>query len=420
MRQHPRFGKLVEYGGGIVAGLGGVGCNFLIQLALARFLGAANFGQFALWRNNVQLAAGLGGFSIHTLSLKTLAIAKDQAAPETINRYQRNASLLVIALSSLLALLLALLLTPASFPIAASVGASVSLALLALWAASHRALHGGVIAIFAERTLQPLVFLLCIMGALAGLFSTNAQGFAWWFLGASTLAVGGVFVLSYRHRHSARDGSDNANDIAKPKRILRNAAPFFLVSISGFLSARIPLIFGGFILSASELGQLAFMISLAGLVSVIMFTTNLVAGPKIASAHGKGDYRAAYAEVRMARWLVAGLGTVAATGIWLAIPLFTWITNDPDLIVHPVLLLFLAANLLSIVLAVPALFLQMTGHERKLALVANTAVAAKIVILYPLGAAYGVAGFAIAEIAQAAVAGAGIAWTYRQVTRQSS
>lgn len=420
-----RLRNLLHYGLGLMAGMLGVSINFLMQVMLTRYLGTAGFGQFALWRNNVHLASAFGTLSVQTLALKDVSHPDWKADPGRVTAFLLAGSALVIAVSTVAALVIVMPFSPPRFGFVAALVAVNGLGLLAFWAATNRAFSGGVAALVLERAGQPFFFASLAAAALFGLVAPDLADLGWGYAAASALALAIVIALAatiWRHGLPTvlRGETGLRAHGNTPPAIARRAIPFFLISIASFLSARSPLFVAGFILAPDDLGRLAFMISLAGLVSVLLFSVNLVAGPRIAHAFSAGEPRKAQAEVRKVRWLAGGLGTVTAGLLFATAPLVERLAGAPGLIVEPAFALLLAGGVVTVLLSPAALYLQMTDGQATLARLLNAGVALKVVLLYPLGRHFGIEGIAVAEVVQSVMVGLAVAIIYHRLTRRET
>lgn len=413
------------YVAGLMAGMLGVGINFLMQIMLARYLGTAGFGLFSVWRNNVHLASAVGTLSVQTLALRDVSHPDWKADPARVTAFLVAGSSLVIALSGITTMLIVWPFSPPQFHILASLLAAWGLGLLAFWAAANRAFSGGVGALVLERAGQPFLFASLALAAILGWVQPDVTGLGWGYAASAMIALLTVVALAgaiwRRGLPVVLSGTVGfAADGNTPLSIARRAIPFFLISLASFFSARSPLFVAGFIFAPEELGRLAFMLSLAGLVSVLLFSINLVAGPRIAAAFAAGEMRRAHAEVRRVRWLAGGLGIVTAAALMAGVPLVEQLAGAPGLIDRQAFALLLAGGLITVLLAPAALYFQMTNGQATLAKVMNTAVIIKLLLLYPLGLYYGIIGVAVAEVLQSLIAGSAIAFVYHRAVRQGT
>lgn len=420
-----RLRNLLHYGLGLMAGMMGVGINFLMQVMLTRYLGTAGFGQFALWRNNVHLASAFGTLSVQTLALKDVSHPDWKADPGRVMAFLLAGSALIVAISSAATMAIVVPFSPPQFGIVAALVAVNGLGLLAFWAATNRAFSGGVGALVLERAGQPFFFAALAAAALFGLVTPDLADLGWGYAAASGLAL--VIVIALAGAIWRRGLAEALRGTARfrahgntPAAIARRAIPFFLISIASFLSARSPLFVAGFILAPEDLGRLAFMISLAGLVSVLLFSVNLVAGPRIAHAFSAGEPGKAHAEVRKVRWLAGGLGTATAGLLFVTAPLVERLAGAPGLIIEPAFALLLAGGVVTVLLSPAALYLQMTDGQATLARLLNAGVALKVLLLYPLGRHFGIEGIAVAELVQSVMVGLAVAVIYRRLSRQAT
>ncbi len=419
--------KFADYGTGVFSGLSAVLFNFLIQIILIRLLGVASFGLFALWRNNVLLAASLGSFSMNTFALKRLSTLRINRELNAISVFRRNSTFVVLALSIVTGFITAIFLRPEAFGFFATVGTVISLALIFVWAAGNRALYGGLLVLFAERGLLPLIFLSIVALALVNVFEPDLNSLGGLFFGAVLLTLFVVFSLDRKtidfdenqKNKSAPSGVLVAVPEQSPIYLLKDSLPFFFISLASFASARMPLILVAPIISPAQLGQLAFMLSLSGLVGVTLFSLNMVAAPKIASAHASGNHEDSHHVVNYVRWLAFFLASAAAIALWFLQPFFAWATDSSGLIVPQAFAIFLAASFLNVMLGVPTLYLQMTGHQTTLAKLVNFGVGLKIALVVPMIMQFGLVGVAGSEVIQFLALGVGVTFLYRKARSET-
>lgn len=409
MSNFRKLKRLAEYGVGVGSTFAGLFFNFAVQIVLARLLGLHGFGQFALWRNNTQFAAQLSGLSLNTLALKRISELKQAGAWDEIQGLRRRSTVIVLCLSVVAGA--AISPTVEVSPLL-TIPTVLVMALLTLWSASNRALVGGTIALVTERALQPFLYLAV------------ALAFLWAAGGPSVTTMGGVYFATFAvslalvwlvAKGAPRGSAASGGYLA----LIRSALPFFAISVASFMSQRVPLLFSSFLFTDAEVGQLAFMLSLAGLIQVSLASVNLVAGPKIAAAHSRGDNAEVHREVRKVRIIAAAIGVPSALILALGAPVFEWLTATPNLIVEPAFLILLLSGLVTVFLSGPVIYLQMTDKQAVLAKAMNGAVLLKIALVVPLARALGLTGLAAAELVQAVLMGAATAYVYQSAYRLS-
>lgn len=409
--------RLADYGKGMFAGLLGVALNFSIQLMLTRHLGIVAFGTFALWRNNVQLSYGLGTFSLNMLALKEVSQRSSTEQSKLVWPFLVSGSKFVALMSLAGATLIAIPLAQETSPPVAALVAVPCLGLVAFWAAANRAYNRDFTSLLLERAGQPFLFAGVIFAALLGFLKLSSESILFWFSGTCLLTLAFILLIARPLFDLRKQSTIETLGFEKGEfsllSIAQRSLPFFLISVASFFSARSPLLVSGFFLSAKELGQAAFMLSLAGLISVLLFSVNLIAGPQIAAAYARSDYTAAHHEVNHVRRIMIGVGSLTAAVLYFSAPFMENMAGVKDIIHGPAFVILLTANLVNLLLAVPALFLQMTDAQKALAIVMNVGVALKILLLVPLVSMAGTIGIAVAELAQAVLVGTGVSILYR-------
>ncbi|RYH00251.1 MAG: lipopolysaccharide biosynthesis protein [Alphaproteobacteria bacterium] len=419
----PKLRVYMDYVTGASANLLGVVCNFLIQLVLIRAIGVASFGQFAVWRNNVLLAGSLGTLSINSMLVKTFSALRGSGDHKATLPLHRKSTVIVIFASILFAIGIGVLLTPDDISLSSLLIGSVLYAVLVLWASSARALFGGRLTLFAERAIQPVLFLAGSIIFIAMFRQNSLEEFSWLYVASLIVTIALVRTLSRSKSRTDLDSSEPRNTSFEGlndgyRNILKSSTPFFLISIATYASNRLPLLVGGQILDGYSLGQLAFMQSLAGLVIAVLFSFNMIAGPKISQAFHNGDTVKACDEVRKMLFILVPLGILTNVLIFLSVPVTEIILDDIDLVPRGVFAMFLMGSYIYAIFTAPSIFLQMTGHEKRLAQVTNVAFLLKLIIIVPLAQRYGLMGFAIAQLAQTSAIGLAVTTLYLQAYKR--
>lgn len=402
--------RLAEYGVGVGSTFAGLFFNFAVQIVLARLLGLHAFGQFALWRNNTQFAAQVSGLSLNTLALKRVSELKQAGEWGAIHGLRRRSTTIVLCLSLVSGAAISRTVDVSPF---LTIPTVIAMALLTLWSASNRAMVGGTIALVTERAVQPLLYLAVALAIMwmQGRPSVTIMGE--YYFATFIVSLGLVWIVARRGPKGSAAHYDGYF------ALIRSALPFFAISVASYVSQRVPLLMSSFLFTDAEVGQLAFMFSLAGLIQVSLASVNLVAGPKIAAAHGRGDNAAVHREVRKVRIIAAAIGISAAMALALGAPLFEWLTATPNLIVEPVFAILLLSGLVTVLLSGPVIYLQMTDKQAVLAKAMNGAVVLKIALVIPLAHTLGLTGLAVAELVQAVLMGAATAYVYQNAYRLS-
>lgn len=403
----PRTKDLLGYIVGVGSTLAGVGFNFLVQLILARLLGLEQFGQFSVWRNNVQLAAALSGLSLSTLGLKRISELRQDGQAGRISVFRRRTTFIVLGLSLVLGAIIGFL-TPRVHPLV-TISAVTTMAVVTLWASANRAQVGSTMSLVAERAIQPLLYLIATGAVLIIAGSADVQTMSLYFIGSFGVTLA-LVLLAFR----TPIATPVEHLEETPKAILRATLPFLAISVASFASARVPLLVGAFIFTVTEVGQLAFMLSVSGLLQVLLFSVNMVSGPRIAAAGNRGDQTMINREVHRIRILVAATAVPVALGLYFGMPLISKLAGSDALIVPDVFVMLMVAGFVGILTYPPVIALQMTNGQGTLASLANAAVLTKILALVPLGLAFGLRGAAVAELVQALLMGAGISIAYRR------
>ncbi len=377
------------------------GLRFAISLLLARLLGAEGYGaySFALACIAVLSVPALLGFD--GLLLREVASYQAQSKSALLHGILRRARQLT-ALASLV-----LLLAAAGFTWALSAQFERPM-LMALWIgllvlpiltqvrviqAALIGLRRVMMAQVPDAVVQPVLFL-----ALIGAFAVPREvsldaAFVIALYGASALAA---WVLATRFLGRARRALEPPHALEyRTAAWLRAGLPFALTGGLNVLGASLGVLMLGFMRGPAETGIFGVAAAAAGLVSLPLMAINTPLAPAVSAAYAEGNT----AELQR-------LATKAARGaFFMCIPLaLIYVTLG-----HWVLRLFgeeFTAGLTALVIMTVSqvfnaamgslgLLLQMTSHERDVAVGLGIAVAVNLAVNLALIPAWGLEGAAL-------------------------
>lgn len=372
----------------------GLGCTLLTALALARLLGADEFGRSML---ALSWASGLGALALagtDQLLLRELSVDGD-AGGAALRTFVGRRARLTTAIASALVVVVALVLLgasllPAAVAIVALLGAMRrGQALLLAEGRTGRALAGESIAL-------PLLHLAIVIPVLwvvstrhGAVAAVSAYAVALLLVVAGQAKVAGPALLS-REPHEPTPAQQDA--------WRKSARTFALVNAAVIGQASIDLWILGGLGTHAEVGSYALAARLAALVTLPLTVTTYAMAREAAVLHAAGDTSLLQHQVTNASRLAAATAAVIAAAVLLVSPVVQPLLGRSFDHVTVPLLILVGGQLVNVVIGPVATLLLMTGHERDVRntiLVATAINAGLTVALVPslggLGAAIGAA-----------------------------
>lgn len=312
---------------GLKVGAGMLG--FLNGVLLARLLGPGEFGNYALIMAVANLAA-----IVATLGLPALAtreIARHEARQEWgllkgvvhVSHGWTLMAVVIILIAVALLIVPGWVLSQFNWPVLVLAGVLVPLGAFGqLRAATLRGLHRVILADIPELLIRPfLVFALACWAYLVFGRIGTAEAVMYQMVAALVSVVIGGWLL-YRHMPDVVSKAASQSDI---RFWLKEASPFFLLTIIGLLEGQVGIYLLGYL---SESGQVAFFQvanQLASLVVLGLTAVNLPLQPKLVKARAAGNTREAQRLVTEATKMGSVLALMAAlllipfSGVFIAI-----------------------------------------------------------------------------------------------------
>ena len=377
-------------------------------LLLARGLGAAGYGQYAVAIAVVQLLLVPLNAGLPTLVTRELAVMRargDRARAARLMRWSAGAAGLVLA---------AVLAGWALWRLARPGGTDgalwlAALVLAGLWAyarlaaAGLRGLEAVVPASLPDQVIRPLVLLGLVAAgaALGGLTPARAIGLHAAAAGAALLWGG--WALARRWAALGPAGARLSRGAAPPDW-RRALAPLALVVAAGAVNDRADILVLGLLHDPAEAGVYGLAALAAGAVAMPRTIVNTMLAPKIARLHAQGA-RSALARLVARGGALASLGAAGLLAL-LAVfggPLIALAAGPGFEPALPVALLLGAGAVLATLPGPVTPVLLMTGHERAMARLLWAGAALNVALTLALVPVHGAAGAAAATLAAGTV-----------------
>jgi O-antigen/teichoic acid export membrane protein len=385
--------------------VGGLGLSFILSIALARWLGAAEFGTYTYVLSWVAILATATLFGLDTTIVRDVPAYASIAAWGLLRGLLRWAVGVTLLVSLSLAVFAVLArsqlvrdgqLLPSSVWLIAGLLVPL-MALSRVQQSGLRGLNRVAVSQLPESVLVPAVMLGFIAVAVqTGAISPTAEH----ALVAQVIAVGMALVAAVGLVYRALPDAARA---ARPRHLhrawLMTSGRMFLLTGLSALNGRIGIIMLGSIATPQVVGPYAVALRGSGFISLALNVAVLAMAPTIAGAYAKGQLaRLQLVARQMSRIaLIGGLPLAAALLLWGRSFLFLF---GPGFeIATTALTILILGEVVNIAAGPVATLLVMTGHERDavLGLAVGTAMnAALCLILIPQ---WGINGAAIAAAA---------------------
>jgi len=392
--------------GSLVLRLVGAAFAFLIGIQLARYLGAENYGTYAVYMAFVSLTAGLAQFGLAPLAMREIArFFGSLAMKHQIAWFVRRTIVI-----GLFICLLSGLLVVVFFPGSPLRDSTVLLAGLALaFLISFTSVLGAILR-GAQNVLKGQLSEIVITPALFSLFLF----FCWLLSHEATpggalalhlLAAAGAFLVSawftWRLYISATGGEAHHWVSAG---ITRAALPVWLADIIRAINASYPLIVLAILLSEEGTGIYKVTLSCAAILNLPLAISNIAAGPFLANIQAGGD------TVRLQRLhaligcVLFGLMLSAMATIWLfGTDLVVFAFGDQFGAAATPLLVLSASLVITAFFGISPTFMIIAGGQRYVFYSYLISVSTAIVAAVNLVPALGLAGVALAEVLMATI-----------------
>ena len=398
----------------------GTGLALLVGIQLARYLGPAGLGLYALAVAIVMPLASIAQFGLPMLAVRELAISCEQQD----GRKVRAILVTFAALTFWFGVLAALFLGATALAFLTGSGIFVTLllgalllpfvALTGLFGAQLRGLNHLVRGQSLEIVARPafMSLLLFIAWASTGTITPElAMG-----LSVASFAAATILGLAWL-RHSLPPSGDRRRQTGEVRGWLIAAAPLSAAELLRQIDGVYAILVVGLLTTADQTGILRVAVSAVIIIAIPSSILHVIMAPNLARLYAAGDRAGLRAALSgSARIMVAALGTgllvVALFGEWL---LAVWFGSAFVSAWQPLLILTVA-HLVGAFFGLGNVFLAMSGRERPFAVIQFIATAAGIAAAFPLVAMFGTSGAAWAVVLGSLTSGV-LAWvTIRRQT----
>ncbi len=396
--------------GAIVLGikLVGAGLALVLQIALARTLGHADYCEYAYVIAWLQMLLVLshGGFA--TAALRYVSEYQARMQPALIRGFLRRSSQIALLESIALALLMA------GFAVAfhrADSIASVSsflIASAALPILTHLMLGSAVVrglGLVISSMLASMAQPALLLGALLTIaylcrVPVSSNGALLLNLGAAVAALGIVVALQ---RQFERKQSRETQRIFLTREWLGTATVMAISSGLMYLQGRTGVVVSGLLLDAQAAGAYATAERLSDVALLGLISVNMLVAPNIAALYAQRRHCELKQHARLSAW--------GATGFMLAtvIPLILFgkpvlrLFGEEFVSAYPALLILLGGVAVNAMCGSVGFLLSMTGHQRDTVVVASFSLCMNLALSLFLIPRYGIIGTAVANAASIAM-----------------
>lgn len=372
--ERPRW----HFGVPVVINFASVGLSFIARMLLARFLGPAAFGTFAVWQNNIQLFGTLGTIGQGNYVIREMSRTK--APRSELARHAAFDALLLTAAGGALfgaggALVFVALQGGSVSQSLLQLGSTVLFALLLTLSAVFRGAGSLVVGNIFDRLVSQILFLLFLVVAGAALIGGTVGAMAAFTL---TLSIAAGCSILYLVKTV---GFDIASSAARMNLAAqwRHIAPFFLVNSMFVINARYLLTYAGMVVDGEVLGQVGLVFTVVALMIIPVSTLNLIAAPYLAKGINSARAQRVTVLYLAVIAIIALLGMVA---IMLGQSLvFSLAAMTREIPLQWVLLLSASFGL-TIIGNAAVMVLQFGGRAAEAAKLFSTATAVKLVLGY--------------------------------------
>lgn len=345
------------------------GAAFLMNLVVARSLGASEAGLFFFGLTLITLLAAISRMGLDNSLVRFVAAEHNQQNSTAVLGVYRKGMLWASGLSLVITGLLLLLNAPLNHWVFSLAGfdqvlwvMAFALPLVALYTLHAQALQGLkriTVAMLTLNVLVPLGVLLVLL--LVPLH--NAQQVAWIYVAACAfpLLFGWLCWQRSAPRSSAKPHFDS-------RVLLASCLPLWGVMLFGQMVQWSSQLMLGVWGSTTDVALFAIAQRTAMLTSFVLVAVNAISAPRFAAMHRQGDMQG----LRRTALLSARLMLLAALPIVLFMLLFPeWLMGlfGPEFAAAaPVLMILVLGQFVNIATGSVGFLLSMTGHERQLRL----------------------------------------------------
>jgi len=393
---------------------------FVVEISLARVLGATRYGHYSYVMAYISILALVSRFGLDT------SIVKLMPAYSVTGEWSPLRGLIRFALATVLVLgvLFSLgLYTGAGILVADSNRELVSMFRVAAWLIPLYAF--GTVMQAAMRAQKRIVSGHLPVGVVAPL----ALAATAWFLGSQGKAPPTAAELAEVNLLLMGAACISLLVLYRGTRpaVIRQQPPQYRLdewvrlSIMTFLVNGMVLIVNhadtimlGWLMDTTEAGRYNAAAKIAALVSAPMIITNLVAVPMIAEMHATGKHENLRYLLRMSVVISAGFSLAAILLFALLGRMLLGMFGGPFVHAYPALLILLAGYAVNVLAGITTPLLIQTGHQNTTALIMTTSAVANILLNYLLIPVFGLNGAALSTTMVMIVWNVSMVWYARR------
>lgn len=395
-----------------------IGVEFLAMLLLARLLGAADYGKYALAMSVVAIAAVPAMLGFDRLLIREMATMQAASAWGTMKGLLTRAaqatalaSLLIVGLLSLAAVAPGTAVSGMRLALAFAAALAPVIAFVRIQQAALQGLGHVAAGLTAESLVQPLALIALVFGlVVAGPLRADSVTALTLQVCASGAALVAASLL-LRRRLPAPVAEAPAH--FRGREWLASSTIFmWLVGMSAAL-VNVDTLLVGALLGPSEAGAYRVASQCAMFVGFPLAAVSIATAPTIASLHAQGRHLELGRRLRSAaRVIFAVAAAIAVIAALAGRPLLAAVGSGFEH-AFPAMLILVATYLVHAAMAASTYLLFMTAHERLAAAIFTGGVAFHVVLgmlLIPRFGLSGAAGAAGASLTLVSAASAMLAW----------
>ncbi len=352
----------------ISAQVASVACSAVLGVFLARYLGAAGYGDFTYAYTLLLIAVIPAKLGLDTTAMKLIAAYEqqhDHARTHGLLSYTTRRTLMVGTTVGLVSLALVLSLKDSLHPhlywsIFAAAVCVPALSLLQLLQYMLYGLRRYVLAMMPESILRPLLLILCVYAA-GKLFEVSSAAHTMFLNVALTCILAGYAFVSVRKLLPKETFSTPPHyEIEAWKR---TGGAMLMISGLNFILAQTDIVLLGIFAGTYESGLYAAASRIALLVLFFYTAVNSVAAPVIARSFAANDNESLCQLSSTCGRAILALTLLLAAGSILFGRSLLWLFGEAFVSAYPVLVILSVAQIAKALSGVGGFLLTMTKHE---------------------------------------------------------
>lgn len=394
--------KLLNGGSGtVVIKLVNLALVFLLNIMLARYLGAAELGVYAFAVAIVTILSIPAKAGLPTLLVREISIYSQKGQWGLLRgllirgtQFVSAASLLLISGGAALVWLFKGASEVASLTLLVAFPLILLIALSELRVGALRGLHRVIEAQVPEMLVRPIF--LCVFIAVVANSSFGALDAIFGYVMAALLSfiVGGVFLLRALPKQV-----QGLMSVYEDKRWLNSMVPLALLTGMQIINSQADVVILGLMGSTEDVGLYRIAMQAATLVTLSLYAVNMVVGPYFSRFYESGDMQNFQRMVTMgSRFSVFGALPIAAVFVFFGENLLGVLFGAEFVESYWALIILATGYLLSVCFGSVVLVLTMTGFEADAMKGAALAAMINIILNIILIPVLGMVGAALATV----------------------